>query len=150
MRETFSDGDAVLETLESVGYSGEKIHEEEYRKPLKNIMRGMGGVFDIDVELPDGISTLEILFYESWTESYDVDEDTLKWLRKASGKPTKLSDGEETMFTKECFGLPLRRTRRGIMCVTWSESDGFRQSGRYSTAGKKSKVLEIMSPSNFR
>jgi len=151
VREAFSDGDAVLETLESVGYSGEKIHEKEYRKPLKNIMQKMDGVFGIDIELPDRISTLEILFYESWAESYDVDEDTLKWLRKANGKPTNLFDGEETMFTREAFELPLRRTRRGLVYVTWSESDGFRKSGRYSTAGEKSRIHEeIMHPSNFR
>jgi hypothetical protein len=152
VREAFSDGDDILETLESVGYSGEKIREEEYRTPLADIMREMDGVFDIDIKLPEGISTLEILFYESWAENYYVDEDRLKWLDKANGKPINLFDGEETMFTREAFELPLRRTRRGLVYVTWSESDGFQDANdRYSTAGERSRIHEeIMHPSNFR
>jgi hypothetical protein len=126
--------DTVMETLDSLGFSGERIFESEYHSPLVDILRNMGDFFH--VSLPS--DNLETLFYESWVESYEGNMDN--WIEKAittnEFKVNKPAGGdigsvEEEKFAQVAFNLPLRRgTNRSRLIYTTCElnSDGYYSS----------------------
>jgi len=101
--------DRLVQTLENVGLSGERIFNEDYHSQLVDILDKMGGIFH--VSLPD----LELLFYKRWVENYNGEMDN--WIEMAITtaeiKADKPSGGdidpvEEERFAQVAFTLPLR------------------------------------------
>lgn len=145
----------ILEQLKELGFSGDRIFEEEYFDPLTNIL-DMGQVFDLVVPGSgeyDELSGLEGLFYEIWAENYQGDhEEVAEWIQNASGShPDELKKGEEPVFGKVALLVPLRlKRKKPIYSTLGLYARSTNKSGYYQGhRGRRREINSIMESNGY-
>jgi hypothetical protein len=139
--------DEVLDRLTELGFTGSRLHERSYYRPLNKIL-ALDGVFDLVIPRADefdDLGGLEAQVYLTWAQSYQGDPaEASNWIDRAQvWDPNSLEEGEEAAFGSIAFQMPLWLKYNKPCYVSLSVNSPNSKNQGYSRAGGQDKRREV-------